>query len=316
MKIKPMIFRVEESAAFLIGNGVRPFPSAAKGFFVALARGSWTLPRKMRVWLTPFFMELGRVALDQKGPIPVVRDFKGFRMELDIGEKTQRSIFFLKAYEEWIANFVSQIIHTDDLFIDVGANVGYYTLLAASKRARVISFEPEKGNYTKLLHNVALNSFSAKCLQIAIGDNKGTMTLHINPLNHGGHSLLLPEDYKTGSRHYSRKEIEEKFAVENLEQEVEVQTLDSIITERVRIVKMDVEGFESKVFDGMKKSLQRGIIDIIICELGNKETRDGIVRMIKQYDYRAYSIDSNGSLEEKETGRDLVFILNKTDQVR
>lgn len=311
MQVKTLFFRLEEWVAFLIGHVVRPSHVLAKYVFVFCARRHWALSRKTRVWLTPFFMELGGVALDQKGPSFVMRYFEGFRMELDITEKTQRNIFFLKVYEEWITHFIDQTIKEGDVFIDVGANVGYYTLLATSKGARVMSYEPERENFARLLHNLALNNFSAQCLRMAVGNKSGTMTLQINPLNRGGNSMLPNDDYKTGARHYSRKEIEHMFGVENLAQEVEVNTLDSLVQERVKILKIDVEGFEAQVFEGMEEILSKGMAENIICELGNKETREEVIRVVKQHGYRAYSIDSAGSLLEETTGRDLIFVLCK-----
>jgi FkbM family methyltransferase len=232
-------------------------------------------------------------------------------MELDLAEKTQRIIFSSKMYEEGITKFVLKTLREGMVFVDVGANVGYYSLLATSRGARVLSCEPERENYARLLHNVALNNFSIQCLPIAIGKENGTMLLHINPLNRGGNSMLSSEVYKTGAHRYSRKEVEVAFGVDALEQTVEVKKLDSLITDRITILKIDVEGFEAQVFEGMKGILAKGMIQNIICELGNKETREAVIHLLKQYDYRAYSIDATGSPVEKETGRDLLFISNK-----
>lgn len=310
---KSSLFQAEEFAAFFVGHSVRPFLRFAKEFFIFLVYESWAISPKSRMLLAPFFIELGRVALDQRGPFWTMRDFEGFRMELDIAEKTQRNIFFFKLYEEGVTRFVEKTLRKGDLFVDVGANVGYYSLLAASHGARVIACEPEKGNYARLVRNVELNDFSVQSLPIAVGKEEGTLTLHINPLNHGGNSLLYSAEYWTGTHHYSREEVEKAFGTEALEQETGVESLDTLIQEPVKILKIDVEGFEAQVFEGMKEALAKGIVEHIICELGNKETRKAIIRLIKSHGYRAYSMDQSGYPVDVETGRDLLFMLDRKE---
>jgi FkbM family methyltransferase len=305
--LKQSFFKVEELAAILAGILVRPFPASARTFFISATYASWRLPERMRILVTPFLMELGRASLDGTGPLFITRDFNGFTMELDIAEKTQRNLFFFKTYEAGITEFFRKNLAPDDMVIDVGANVGYYTLLAASCGAQVTACEPEAHNYARLMHHVAMNHSNANCLRIALGDASGTMTLHINPLNHGGNSLLAPKGYKTGAHHYTREEMESAYGKDFLEEEVEVRTLDSLVTKPVALLKIDVEGFEAHVFAGMTRALEQGLVKHIICELGNSETRADIIHRLKQYGYRAYSIAPSGDIISVETGRDLLF---------
>ncbi len=252
--------------------------------FLILVRLHWLLPSKIRVRLAPFFNALGR-KLDGCG-VQAYKEFDGFSMTLDLGEKTQRSIFTAKVYEEWISNFVSETLQPGDLFIDVGANVGYYSLLAHSKGARVQAYEPDAYNFSRI---------PIPAEQIAIGETEGTMTLHINPLNRGGNSLIPYSVYKTGTEYFSRKEIEDTFGAEALEQTVKVKPLDALISEPVKILKIDVEGFEASVFKGMTKTLEKGFVEYIICELG--ADRESLINLLNTYGYRIHL----GS------GRDLIF---------
>jgi len=306
-QMKQILFKVEEICAIFVGSLLRLFPSVAQAFFVASTHVSWRMPDRMRILATPFLMELGRTSLDDKGPLFITRDFDGFTMELDIAEKTQRNLFFFKVYESGITEFFRKNLTAGTLVIDVGANVGYYTLLAAACGAHVISCEPEKNNYRRLIQHVTMNHSNATCLQIALGDKTETMLLHINPLNHGGNSLLLPKTYKTGAHHYTRAEIEMAYDKDTLEEEVYVQTLDSLVTKPVSLLKIDVEGFEANVFAGMTRVLGQGLVTHIICELGNSDTRKEIIERLKKHGYRAYSIAPSGMPISVETGRDLLF---------
>ena len=76
--------------------------------------------------------------------------------------------------------------------LDVGANIGIYTLLAAKRGARVFAIEADPRNVEKLRHHVHLNGFDDRVtiLPIAVGDKEGTVTIYRFPGN-WGHSNLF-----------------------------------------------------------------------------------------------------------------------------
>ena len=241
------------------------------------------LPYKLRVKLYRPLEAFCRV-LDGKS-LPITRHFNGFSLALDLGEKTDRGIFIAKPYEKPVTDFVSETLTAGDTFIDVGANVGYYAALASSKGANVIALEPDAVSYAKLCKNVP-----GHCLRAAAGDENGTTTLHINPLNRGGNSILPFDSYKTGDTHFTRKQIESRFS--ELEQTVEMVRLDSLITTPVKLVKIDVEGFEYQVLKGMEDAFH--LVENIVCEVTNY--RDAIIDLLDFHGFRLVS-----------GGRDLIF---------
>jgi len=144
-------------------------------------------------------------------------------------------------YEEGTTRLLNKILTPDMTIIDVGAHVGYYSLQAARQvgsAGRVISFEPEPSNYELLTQNIELNGYShVKAINKAVSSTVGTTTLYITALDNGRNSMYhhgLPESGSVS---------------------VETTTLDSFLESeewpRVDLVKIDVEGAEVKVLDGM-----------------------------------------------------------------
>ena len=92
----------------------------------------------------------------------VVRLDKGFFMKLDLADPEQLKVYFYGHYHErYEADLVQRLLTGDDVFWDVGANVGYFTLVAATAlnhRGGIVAFEPGKNAYARLTENLALNA--------------------------------------------------------------------------------------------------------------------------------------------------------------
>jgi len=140
--------------------------------------------------------------------------------------------------------------------LDVGAHIGYYTLLASravGPRGRVFAFEPAPGNLALLRKNVSANGCSnVHVVDKAVGAACGRSTLLLDPRNTGGHSL--------GGR--------SRAAAGALS--VEVVDLDGWIEAsraRPAVLKIDVEGGEAAVLEGLRRTLTRAGPLAIMLEL-------------------------------------------------
>lgn len=127
--------------------------------------------------------------------------------------------------------------------VDVGANIGWYTLLAASRirgEGTVVSFEPEPVNFDLLVRSIAANKFWwAKPFRACVADREGKMRLYISPANSGRHSIVYRR---------SEKSIEvESVTLENF--------LSKMGVEKIDVLKVDAEGAEPLVFEGSGKYL-------------------------------------------------------------
>jgi FkbM family methyltransferase len=83
-------------------------------------------------------------------------------------------------------------IHEGDTVIDIGANIGLFSLLAASRGAKVFSFEPFPGNYQLLLDNLALNGLQHRVFpfNLAVWNQSGLLKLYLSETNESSHSML------------------------------------------------------------------------------------------------------------------------------
>ncbi|UCB57083.1 MAG: FkbM family methyltransferase [Candidatus Omnitrophota bacterium] len=136
-----------------------------------------------------------------------------------------------------------------DVILDIGANTGIFSLIAkaVNPKASVYAFEPVPRVIKKLRANCMLNNFNIQCLEVAVSDYDGVGEFYEEPLEHLYSATLAP--------HNSLKN--------SMKTEVRVTRLDSFIEkEKIRpdLIKIDVEGCEFKVLEGMGKSLRPKIL--------------------------------------------------------
>jgi len=174
-----------------------------------------------------------------------------YELNLDLMKPTQRSIYFARLSGDRLYRAMKKYLRPNMTFVDVGANIGYYSLLAYSivgNKGLVIAFEPEPNNFHELEKNISVNKISnIKPFEIALSDRAGKTSLYINPYNDGGHSLtIFPDNYE--------------LPFHNIE--ITTTTFDDFWTNyelnnRLDFVKIDVEGNTLRVLNGMKNILKQ-----------------------------------------------------------
>ena len=151
-----------------------------------------------------------------------------------------------------------------DILVDVGANVGMYSIWAASMReARVFAFEPESQNYAILNRNIALNGLQNLIRAYCVGllDKQGLTQLFMANLQAGGscHSLGESLDYK----HEPLKAVFVQGSVGF--------TLDGMVSSGAlpipNYIKIDVDGFEPKVISGSMQTLTNKTVRSLLIEI-------------------------------------------------
>lgn len=154
--------------------------------------------------------------------------------------------------------YVLHVSDPSDLFVDVGANVGSYTILACAVRgARGCCFEPVPETFRRLVANVRLNGVEDRvlCLNVGVGDRPGVLrfTCDQDCMNH-----VITADAQGGV-------------------EANVVRLDDVLAGQApTIVKIDVEGFEAKVIEGARRTLALPSVHSLIVELNGGGERYGI----------------------------------------
>jgi len=150
-----------------------------------------------------------------------------------------------------------------DVFIDVGANIGYYSILAARRvgaRGLVMSFEPSHREFTRLLANLALNGCTSVVpVSVALGSAPAIAELHIAPTHTGLNTLHV----SSAAAHAFRNAAAQRVLVPCFDDFV----APLLGERRVRLLKIDVEGAEMDVLLGMRESLQRQLFERIVVEI-------------------------------------------------
>ena len=139
----------------------------------------------------------------------------------------------LGKYEEYeTSNFLKQL-KPEMVVVDVGANIGYYTLLAAKVVKKVYAIEPDKECFEILKKNVEENGLkNVVLINKAIGNKNEKVRIEKNENNFG--------DSKIGKNG----------------EEIECVRLDDLIKEKIDLLKIDVQGFEPQVVEGGKKLIE------------------------------------------------------------
>lgn len=154
-------------------------------------------------------------------------------------------------YEPKTLRFILNHLQNGGIFVDVGANIGGYTIRVA-KKARVYALEPHPRNFRLLKLNLKLNQEKVKnvnIFQAAAGAYSGEAKLFLSDY-HGRHSLLS-----------SNGNSDNRLAID-----VDIITLDSILVneDNINIIKIDVESAEPLVLKGANETLRK--TDLVIVE--------------------------------------------------
>ena len=145
-----------------------------------------------------------------------------------------------KIWEPYETMLVLQHLKPGSVFLDIGANIGYYTVLAGAvvgEQGMVIAYEPDGENFRLLEHNIALNGLTnVRPFRAALGENSCQGSIYRSEDNMGNHRLFDDGDGR-------QKEI-----VEILNGDEHVAR----IAERLDFIKIDTEGYEAHVLKGLR----------------------------------------------------------------
>lgn len=176
----------------------------------------------------------------------------GKRMFVDLWDSAVSThLFVSKTWEPEETKLISGLLKEGDVFVDVGANVGYFTLVASEAvgmAGKVFAFEPEPGNFSLLQKNVQLNKCANVCCeQKAVVKANQSIQLYLSSFNYGDHRIFKSGDDENYNRGQQRQHIQ-----------VEGVALDTYFPPGTRIdfIKMDVQGAEYFALQGMQRLLR------------------------------------------------------------
>ena len=147
-------------------------------------------------------------------------------------------------------NIIKNEIKNGDVVIDLGASIGYYTLLLAKyvgKTGKVFSFEPELSNFKLLQKNVIENNYDNVVLeQKVVSDVNGNVDLWVGQQSCGANRIYKPD--RTAKQKFKTTKVD---AVR-----LDDYFINSPFLDKINFIKMDIEGAEFKALQGMKSILK------------------------------------------------------------
>lgn len=175
----------------------------------------------------------------------------------DLRDGNAREVCFTGKYEAQETAIVLGVLRPGDTFIDVGANWGYFTLVAAAAvgaTGRVVSVEPDPRLFEMLERNVAANAFAqVRAVRAAAGAAAGELTL--TGFDAGGGNWGLSRVGTGGGFTFTARALA-------LDDE-----LDALGVDRVALLKLDIEGAEALALKGMAAGLRSGRYERLLVEL-------------------------------------------------
>lgn len=222
-------------------------------------------------------------------PALVTIDKSGMKCLCDPKRSYGGLMIYLNLPEYKEMTFLKNILTEKSTFIDVGANIGIYSLLAASviKTGKIYSFEPVASILDDLYRNIRINNLEdrVQVLEKVASDKTG-------------YSEFVMEDVSEYS-HISCNKTTRSLSVPSVK-------LDDFCENKkisfVDIIKIDVEGAEFKVLKGLEGYLKKGKVGILIIELNRTnqffgKDSNGIINYLRELNYHIFKFNEGNNLE-------------------
>lgn len=215
-------------------------------------------------------------------------------LEVDLSDKMIGAQIYRDGI--WEPHVTNAFIHSgrkSDCIIDIGANIGYYSVLAAKLVGprNVLSFEPDRDLFISLCKNLLLNNaLDVSAFNCALSSSEGIARIYRSSSNSGDNRLGIRNDLDQDFTSTPCLTI----ALDHLK--------DSISEYKNITVKIDVQGYETFVFEGMQQLLAKGCISSIIAEYcptlikASGRHQDELLNMIASFGYTIHIITREGEI--------------------
>lgn len=238
-------------------------------YFIKQYQKRYGVKKVVRVLVHYGYILSKKIIPRQKKNIIEVNGYKMWIIPNDPGISQELQTF--KTHEPLSTKLIVQLLKKGMTCLDIGANIGYYVLLESKivgNDGRVIAVEPSPQNYDCIKKNIELQKLeNIKAFNFAAGDTNGNIRFFVNERSNGCKVLL--EGEKLPNRpgtviHVPVRKIDDFLNDEGIE--------------KVDFIRMDVEGYEWNIFQGMKNTVQKSkpIIQLEVHKgpMGNETTTD------------------------------------------
>lgn len=215
----------------------------------------------------------------------------GYFMQVNPTEHIQQQLFWYGYYEKNIVQVWESLIQENCTVLDIGANAGYYSLVAAKRAKQVYAFEPSPAIRQQLEKNIAINGIKNISVEpYAVSNEAGKATLYVSANDNSGMSGLQPAANFSGiTETVNTIRIDEWIRSKN--------------SPKINAIKIDVEGAELKVLEGMKQLLGKDkppvfieVADSLLVKYGYSSL--DIYRFFENIHYVAFEMDAENKLKK------------------
>jgi FkbM family methyltransferase len=243
---------------------------------------------------------LFRVPLSRSFIVEMPNSVSSFRLDGVAGDVISTKVYWrgLRSYEAPTVDLLARLSPRTAVFIDVGANIGLYSLMMAALNpaTEVHAVEPVPAIFSLLRRNAALNGFpNLRLHQLAIGNATGTTEIHV-PVDH-----LVPIEAS----------LLAGFRPNTAPVAVQVATLDSFVDRLgggdVSLVKIDTEGTTADVLEGAQSLLVRQRPHLICEVLSGVPSESRVGAMLEEIGYSGFSMTAAGPRRSAEIVGDPAF---------
>ena len=209
---------------------------------------------------------------------------KQFKMILELSEFTQNGYYFSFPHNGLTSLMLAS---KKNVFVDVGSNVGIFSLIGSQVFKNVHSFEPMKQNFLNLQNNIKINNIkNIKTYNCALGSKSEYGQIVLNKYNSGGSKV---------------KKITKKN-----ENSIKIFNLDKLKIKNVSLIKIDVEGSELDVLKGSKNTI-KFFSPTIFVEVSSKLTNIKNISSFLGEDYKIFSVVKY----KNKIPNDMIFVHKK-----
>ena len=213
------------------------------------------------------------------------------KLKLYVGDEVSYQIY-LSIFEMNVRRYLCDTLKPGMTFMDVGANLGLHTVLAAKlvgPSGRVFSFEPSRREFERLNENVRINGMeNVATHRYAVSDRGGRVVLTVCDDEFGGFNSIGTVSHPAAKDHVSHQEDVDAICLDDFVDTNDIGKLD--------VLKIDVEGAEVLTLKGARKLLSGAASPTVLCELcdltatGLGVTARDVRKLLQEYGYSVYSL--------------------------
>ena len=220
----------------------------------------WTTAGNNQTWRKFLYRQLRR-----NGKTPdyaFSKDFYGLKYKGNLNNNIDASVFFYGAFEKPLLFFLRDTLNAlitetpKTIFMDIGANVGHHSIFLSKFASQVLAFEPYPKVNMQFRQQIAHNNISnIQIFETGLSDRRETLNYYAPTGNNEGIGSFDESSIGKGNTSYGKLELQEGD-----------QVIESDSWKNIKLIKIDVEGFEKKVIKGLSRTIEEER-PVIVCEI-------------------------------------------------